>query len=389
MTGLLLRLVFSLLWLAALAACTGQEEGGSSTTPVGTTAPETQALPADTPVVNASPTLIQTGTPRPSRTPLEPTPTLLAGYYRNPVLNHDFPDPDILRLEETGEVTYYAYATNFSGVHVQTARSNDLIHWEYLGEAMPRLPEWAVPDFGWTWAPEVTQRPDGEGYILYYTTRFAIQQGGVQCIGAALSDQPGGPFEPVGDGPLICQQDQGGSIDAAFFRDDDGASYILWKNDGNSQGGISWIYIQKLSQDGLQVEGEPTRLIKADQVWEGVLVEGPTLWKHGGKYYLFYSANDYASQRYAAGYAVAETVLGPYEKAQGPFLASNLKAGIVGPGGQDIVTDETGQDWILFHGWTAEAVRVLYIARLDWQDGTPQLGPLTREPLPGPGTGIK
>jgi hypothetical protein len=57
-------------------------------------------------------------------------------------------------------------------------------------------------------------------------TRFAIQRGGTQCIGAATSAAPEGPFEPVGSEPFICQVGQGGPIDPGTFVDDDGTRYI-------------------------------------------------------------------------------------------------------------------------------------------------------------------
>ena len=61
--------------------------------------------------------------------------------------------------------------------------------------------------------------------MMYSVARYAIRKaGGTQCIGLATSDKPEGPFQPQGDKPLICQVDQGGSIDPATFRDNDGNS---------------------------------------------------------------------------------------------------------------------------------------------------------------------
>ena len=378
----MMRMLVGLILLGAvvfLAGCGSPDPEGAPTS-TGAPAATSMEAPAETAAPQPTGTSAEVAVPTATGTvAAEEAP---AGTFRNPVLDHDFPDPDVLQLE--GE--FYAYATNSDGVHVQAAHSTDLINWEYLGEVFPTLPAWAVQDFGWTWAPEVSAAPDGSGYILYFTTRFKVgESGSTQCIGVATAESPRGPFTPVGEEPLVCPISDGGAIDAATFVDDDGTHYLLWKNDGNSQGGISYIHIQPLSADGLSLVGEPTRLIKADQRWEGILVEGPTIWKQDGKYYLFYSANDYASPRYAAGVAVADSVLGPYEKAAEPVLESVLNAGIVGPGGQDVVTDTQGRTWILFHGWNAAGVRVMHLARLEWQDGIPVAGPFSRDPLPGPG----
>lgn len=305
-----------------------------------------------------------------------PTPTPSTGY-SNPVIDWDFPDPDVLRVGDT----YYAYATNSGGVNIQVARSTDLVHWEMLPDALPRLPAWAVQDFGFAWAPEVTTF-DGEQYVMYHVARYQ----GVQCIGVATSDTPEGPFEPQGDGPLICQTEQGGSIDAASFVDDDGTPYLLWKNDGNALGGKTWLYIQQLAPDGLSLVGEPVQLLERDQFWEGRLIEAPTLWKHDGRYYLFYSANDYATPQYAIGYAVSDEIFGPYTKpSRQPLLKTNLPEGLVGPGGQDIVRWNDGSEWMVYHGWVADG-RAMFLGRLEWEDGVPVVMH-TRHPLTAPSEG--
>jgi arabinan endo-1,5-alpha-L-arabinosidase len=309
---------------------------------------------------------------------LPQTATLAPDTFRNPVLNQDFPDPDVLEINGT----YYAYATNSNGINIQAAQSDDLVTWEYVGEVLPDHPAWADPDFGWMWAPDVSAV--GDGYLMYFTARFAINEGGTQCIGTATSNDPLGPFEPVGDAPLICQISQGGSIDPSSFVDADGTRYILWKNDGNNGGGQAWLYIQKTSDDGLTLVGEPTRLMTADKAWEGVLVEAPILWQHNDQYYLFYSANSYLSQDYAVGYAVADEITGPYTKPRrGPFLGTSIRAGLVGPGGQDIVLDDEGDPWMVFHTWSGGSYRAMNLIALQWQDDVPLVEP-SRDPQPAP-----
>ncbi|MBX3062721.1 MAG: family 43 glycosylhydrolase [Anaerolineae bacterium] len=294
-------------------------------------------------------------------------------------MDRDFPDPDVLRVGNT----FYAFATNTENINIQVASSSDLTHWELIGDALPALPTWAVQEFGFAWAPEVTTNSAGSGYLMYFVARFAIDKGGTQCIGVATSDQPEGPYQTVGD-PLVCQVSQGGSIDPATFVDSDGKRYLLWKNDGNSGNGQSWLHIQQLADDGLSLLDQPTKLITADQVWEGVLVEAPTLWKHDNKYYLFYSANAYNTPEYAVGYAVADAATGPYTKAEKPFLKRSVPAGLVGPGGQDIVLDDAGTTWLLYHNWAPGGYRRLNLLQVDWIDGVPSPAALTRDPQPIP-----
>ncbi len=42
--------------------------------------------------------------------------------------------------------------------------------------------------------------------------------------------------------------------------------YLLWKNDGNSKGQPTYIWLQPLSEDGLRFTAAPTQLIRNDQV---------------------------------------------------------------------------------------------------------------------------
>jgi beta-xylosidase len=220
---------------------------------------------------------------------------------------------------------------------------------------------------------------------MYFTARDAASD--KQCIGAATSDKPEGPFQFAGDKPLICQLDQGGSIDPTAFMDEDGSRYVLWKNDGNCCGMKTNIYIQKVSADGLTLEGEPTALIHNDQSWEGQVVEAPTLWKHAGKYYLFYSANNYAGVDYAIGYAVADKISGPYAKpSKQPLFASDMKQGAaLGPGGQDVVLDKDGETWLVYHSWDPTATyRRMMIDELVWQGDTPVVKGPDKGPQPKP-----
>jgi beta-xylosidase len=296
------------------------------------------------------------------------------------VLDHDFPDPEALQVGDT----YYAFSTNSGDENIQTARSNDLVHWELLGDALPKLPSWAVQDFGWAWAPGLAKPVGYNAYLMYFTARFAMGYGGIQCIGVAQSQEPSGPYQPQGANPFICQHDEGGSIDAAYFADEDGSEYLLWKSDANSHGGSPDIFIQRLSADGLTLEGDPVLLISVDQRWEGTVIEGPVLWQRDGKYFLFYSANNYASPDYAIGYAVADSPTGPYTKASEPLLKTILSAGIVGPGGEEVVTGPDGDTWMLFHTWTPGAYRALALAKLDWEGDTPVIRSLTRDAMPAP-----
>jgi beta-xylosidase len=291
------------------------------------------------------------------------------------VHDENFPDPFVLRVGET----YIAYGTNGDGGNVPTLRSRDLVGWEPGADALPELGRWALT--GKTWAPEVLRRGDRR-FVLYYTATSADL--GVQCIGRAVATSPGGPFVDRSSQPLVCQKPEGGSIDAHPFVDH-GATYLLWKNDGNCCGKDTFIYAQRLSRDGLRLVGRRARLVRQDARWEGDLVEAPTLWRDGGRLFLFFSANAYYDRRYAVGYASCETPLGPCRDApENPILRTACEA--VGPGHGSIVRDDDGDAWFVYHAWPPDAVgsefpgRVLWIDRLTIEDGKPVIrGPTCKE----------
>ncbi|RZS87050.1 carbohydrate-binding protein with CBM35 doain [Motilibacter rhizosphaerae] len=294
-----------------------------------------------------------------------------------PVIDSNVPDPDVLLVDGV----YHAYATNDHGQNIQHQTSTDLRHWTPQPDALPQLGAWTGPcsfapggaTDSCVWAPDVQQVPGG--FAMYYTARDAASQ--KQCIGVATASTPAGPFTPVGDQPLVCPTqtnppDLGGAIDAATYREG-GQLWLLWKADGNCCSKPATIYVQPLSADGTTLTGPGTELIHNDQPWEGAVVEGPTLVKHGGTYYLFYSANDFYGGNYRTGWATATSITGPYTKRGELMTSDRFQGDVRGPGGQDVVTRPDGSTVIIFHGWDPTfTYRAMYTSPLTWSaDGTP------------------
>ncbi|NLG72979.1 MAG: family 43 glycosylhydrolase [Chloroflexi bacterium] len=303
--------------------------------------------------------------------------------FTNPVLRYNFPDPFLLKEGDT----WYAYATNGASRNVQMATSTDLVTWKVQSDAMPALASWVQFSSADVWAPEVMKI--GERYNLYYTARDKAS--GKQCVGVAVSDRPEGKFRDERDSPLVCQSDEGGTIDASPFRDGD-RLYLYFKNDGNCCGYPTYIYVQEMAPDGLSLVGEPVRLLRNDKPWEGHVIEAPTMVKKEEQYYLFFSANNFGGYEYAVGYATCETATGPCEDApENPILSSRMDEQplVVGPGHQTII-EVDGQDWLVYHAWevlssgTRGNNRFMWMDRLEWVDGKPEvLGPTT-DPQPRP-----
>jgi beta-xylosidase len=167
--------------------------------------------------------------------------------------------------------------------------------------------------------------------------------------------------------PLECQQSLGGSIDPSTFIDANGLPYLVWKSGGP---GSSKLWSEQLNAagTGFAAGATPTMMLVPDQAWEGGTVEAPDLVLSGGRYFLFFSGNDWNGANYAVGVAACSGPLGPCADASpNPILSSG--PGIAGPGGESVFTDTSGAYWIAFHAWVPGAVgfpnsRDLYVRQL-------------------------
>jgi beta-xylosidase len=289
---------------------------------------------------------------------------------QEPVLNENFPDPAILDVDGT----FYAFATNTGGRNIPVARSTDLIEWTMLADAMPELGPWVAPARGMVWAPETFAI--GDEYRMYYTARDRAS--GRQCIGVASSRTPEGPYRDVATQALVCPPGYERAIDShPYF---DGKHFYLYFS-AVCCDQPNGIFVQKLTPDGLATAGDPSLLLKVDATWEGTIAEAPTMVKHDGKLFLFYSGNDYRNQTYSVGYATCKTPTGPCSKApRNPILTTgSSQARALGPGHQTIVKVD-GNYWMLFHGWNGVVgyrdggSRVMWLQPLLWSKGKPTIG---------------
>jgi hypothetical protein len=71
--------------------------------------------------------------------------------------------------------------------------------------------------------------------------------------------------------------------------------------------------------------------------------------EQAGRYYLFYAGNDFSTDQYGIGVAVALSPLGPYEKARKPFLQST--AAWHAPGHPSLVMAPDGRPHLFFHAF--------------------------------------
>jgi GH43 family beta-xylosidase len=109
------------------------------------------------------------------------------------------------------------------------------------------------------------------------------------------------------------------------------------------------MYAQQLTKDGTALTGERIKIIENDLAWEAHLVEGMWVTEHNRKYYLFYAGNDFSTDQYGIGVAIANSPLGPFEKLPNQLLQSSVDW--LAPGHPSVVIGPDGLHHMFLHAY--------------------------------------
>ena len=287
--------------------------------------------------------------------------------YNNPVINESLPDPTVIKADDG---YFYLFATeNIRNVPIY--RSENLVDWRRVGTAFTDRTRPQMVPRGNIWAPDINLI-NGK-YVMYYSK--STWGGEWECgIGVATADRPSGPFTDVGKLFISSEIGVQNSIDPFYIEEDDGSKYLFW-------GSFRGIYGIQLSDDGLSIKPGAQKVQIA-----GTLTEGTYIYKHDGYYYLFGSAGtccEGLNSTYRVMVARSENLMGPYVNKSGrPALENNFMLvmqksnKVVGPGhNSEIVQDDAGQYWMLYHGFDAadpDGGRKVYLDQILWdKDGWP------------------
>ncbi|MEA2630877.1 MAG: hypothetical protein QOE66_1096 [Chloroflexota bacterium] len=315
--------------------------------------------------------------------------------FTNPLDGVILGDPFILRHRGR----FYLYGTNDGpalpdGRAIPVYRSDDLIHWEFLGGALEARDTSAEH-----WAPEV----------LAWNGRFfmVVSFGDVDRRGhelwVAVADRPEGPFRFRA---RISDPSERFSIDGAWLLDDDGRLYLFRcldfvAEDDPPHG--TGIVVQPM-RDPLTPSGPPRTVLRAHAPWqvfetdrtmplyegrrfaEWTTIEGPAPVRRHGRYYCGYSGGNFTGD-YGTGEAVADAPLGPYRDLrgkEGPIFAT-LPGLVEGPGHFSVFRPDLIHDWIVLHGRRpGELGRRVWLCPASWDVSGVVIGPLTDRPQPAP-----
>lgn len=245
-------------------------------------------------------------------------------------------------------------------------RSEDLTHWTFINYLIerPTPDKWYYHRF---WAPEI-HRIKGKYYLTFNCSNAEAGYEG-QYMGYAVADNVEGPYRIVTEDKPLARGN-----DLTLFEDEDGSACGFWCGK-NREFGIGYA---KIDLENGRLLTEPQTVIRPGEAdfsnpdspqykeWDSKGIEGPYVIKRSGKYYLFYSS---WTRGYEVGYAVAETIEGPWHKnpgnpfygAQDPdychrngFEYTQTDTFFTQVGHNAVFKGPDGREWLSCHGITSD-----------------------------------
>jgi len=246
-----------------------------------------------------------------------------SGFYKDPVLAGDHPDPSILR---DGEDYYMVHSSFEYYPGLLILRSKDLINWTPVTNALYKY-------VGSVYAPDLVKYKNK--YYIYFPA------GGTNYV--VTADSINGKWTDPVDLKI-------GNIDPGHIVDENGKRYLFFSSGG----------FVPLSDDGLSVAGEIKSSYSGWQIpreWsiECFCLEGPKLVKKGEYYYLTVAEGGTAGP--ATGHMVisarSKSLSGPWENSPyNPIIrTTNSSDRWRSKGHGTLFEDAKGKWWMVFHAY--------------------------------------
>lgn len=309
---------------------------------------------------------------------------------------------DIAILQKNGYYYFYGTGSRFARMKSLSADSVQILEHAFEFESPDAVPG------AWAFCPH--ERPDGtiHGYAGIDRGDFNTEIGHfVPAEGESWT--PGNPVTRWKLSSVLIGDVESGhhTYDPFLFEAADGTLYMLYVVEvsptGNREDQINVIRIQRmLGPDRIDPAFQARTLLapegyrSEDRNYQWMqLVEGPRLYHINGKYILFYSVGAFDKQNYKIAFAWSDTLLPPegqtYRKVTVPdpqnvwgnphpgdeiyyLLQSQERRApnyvgehIHGPGIANILHDDAGQTFLVFHGRLAKPIRAGgWSGRLVW-----------------------
>lgn len=266
------------------------------------------------------------------------------GTYTNPVISADFPDPDVILVDD---VYYFVSTTMFIFPGVTILKSYDLVNWEYCSNAVPRFDFHDCYNLDGCnryshgqWATSLKYY-GGKYYLLFIT----LDEGGFLCTAEKA------------EGPWQIKKLPKGFYDPGLFFDDDGKIYVAH--------GYSKISITEVDAN-LAPKGDDV-LVYTGDIRRGL--EGAHVYKINGYYYL------YCTYGGVDGIQVAlrsKDIYGPYEQK---VAISDTTHGVnFGIHQGALIQTQSGEWWTMLFVDSGPFGRFPSLQPVTWVDDWPMVG---------------
>ncbi|MFB3854843.1 MAG: family 43 glycosylhydrolase [Vicinamibacterales bacterium] len=241
------------------------------------------------------------------------------GFYLNPIMAGDHPDPTVLKDGEDYYMTFSSFDA-YPGLVIWHSR--DLVNWEPVGPSL-------FTNVGSVWAPDLVKHE--RRYFIYFPGISSSYRSNY----VIWADDIRGPWSEPIDLKI-------GRIDPGHAVGPDGRRYLF----------LSGGYMVPLAPDGLSVAGEPIKVYDGwkypeDWVVETFAQEGPKILKRGDYYYMVLAEGGTAGPPTGHMVVVARSrsIEGPWENSPYNPLIRTKSASerwwskghatfVEGPGGQ-------------------------------------------------------
>lgn len=317
-----------------------------------------------------------------------------ATQFVNPVFEPVLADPSIIKAEDGW---FYSYGTedNWGDGQgnrlVPVIRSLDLIKWTVVGNAFTAKPLWK--NDGGIWAPDVVLV--NKKYYMYYS--YSTWGDSNPGIGVAVASNPAGPFVDQGKLFLSSEIAVPNTIDP-FYYTENSKKYLFFGS--YSSAASQGTYAVELADDGFSVKNLNDKVKIAAGDFEAVMIH-----KRKDYYYFFGSKGgccNGAASTYQVRVGRSASLLGPYldkdgknitERGNGTLLIAGSEK-YAGPGHNSrIVSDKSGNDWILYHAINkanpvvpgGASRRVLMLDKINWVNDWPVMENSVPGEVPGKG----
>ena len=296
-------------------------------------------------------------------------------------------DPSLIRQGSE----YYAFSSDAvgqsPGSDLPIRCSSDLVFWKACGHVFDAPPAWViakVPLLSILWAPDVSYF-HGFYHVYYAGSTFSSQQSVIGLVTNTTLDAADPAYRWVDQGEVLESNygDDFNAIDPNILVDTDGR---VWLSYGSYWSGIKQREIEpstgRLSESGTRYD------LAARPDTPSHPIEGASLIRHDGYYYLFVSVDyccnvDYLTDNYKEAVGRSTSPNGPFLDQQGNAMLEGGSTLLLvrtprwlAPGGGTAYKDaSTGESILIFHALdlTRAGEPSLWTMPISWVNDWPSL----------------